>query len=193
MIACCGLLTGDLALTCGPSQTVAAPFHLERGRVGSIELGEPIGAVYERVGRERIRLVARFPEGMFQPVLEITLPGSDVDPALVVEIREAPCPQFSVSAIDVFDRRFRTKEGLGIGSSLRELRVSYQTEIASGEGKTYALTGEVGVGFQLSGTRDDAVVISIRIVADPDLVRRRWCPGRRPELRTDSFLGSMLR
>jgi hypothetical protein len=180
VFACSGLSSVQLAPPTSPLESISAQFELKRGYAGALEVGEPIEDVYQGFGRDRIRLVARFGEGMFTPVLEIALAGSAVVPALVVEIREAPCDRFAVWSIDVHDRRFRTKEGAGIGSSLRELRRSYGVEIVSGEGRTYAWAKEVGISFQLStaAPTDRAVVLSTRVVADPQLVRQQRCPGR---------------
>jgi hypothetical protein len=166
----------------GTVQSVAPGFQLGRGRAGILEIGEPVSDVYLAFARdrERIKLVAQFREGEFTPVLEILVPGSRVAPALVAEIREAPCPIFSIWAIEVRDSRFRTNEGLGIGSSLRELRESYRVDIKSGEGGTYAFAQEIGTSFQLSRSSptDTALVVSVRVVGDPELVRKKRCPDR---------------
>jgi hypothetical protein len=163
-----------------PIQSVSAQFELKRGHAGALEVGEPIEDVYQGFGRDRITLTPRFAEGMFTPVLEIALAGSAVVPALVVDVREVPCARFSVWAIEVYDRRFRTKEGLGIGSSLRDVRRAYSTQIVVGEGHTAAFAREIGISFRIStaAPADDAVVVSVTVVADPQLVRQRRCPGR---------------
>jgi hypothetical protein len=175
-----GLSNLHLAPTTNPFQSGSAQFELGRGHAGALEVGEPIEDVYQGFGRDRIKLVARFAEGMFTPALEIALAGSAVVPALAVDIREAPCARFSVWAIEVYDRRFRTKEGLGIGSSLRDVRRSYSTQILVGEGHTAAFAKEIGISFGISSAApaDNAVVVSVGIVADPQLVRQQRCPGR---------------
>ena len=180
VFACLGLSNLHLAQTASPFQSGSAQFDLGRGHAGALEVGEPIEDVYQGFGRDRIKLVARFAEGMFTPALEIALAGSAVVPALAVDVREVPCARFSVWAIEVYDRRFRTKEGLGIGSSLRDVRRSYGTQIVVGEDKTSALAKEIGISFGISSAApaDNAVVISVNVVADPQLVRQQRCPGR---------------
>ncbi len=190
VLAFWSLVRGELVQTSTTTQSATGQFELNSGHAGILEVGEPVEDVYQAYGRERVRLTAQFPEGMFAPVLEISDPSSDVDPALVVEVREAPCPKFSVWAIDVRDRRFRTKEGVGIGSSLRDLRRSYKIELLSGEGAIYAGAKETGLSFRLSAAApsDSAVVISVRVVPDPERVRQQRCPGRQARERSPWFL-----
>ncbi|HET7217330.1 MAG TPA: hypothetical protein VFJ02_04750, partial [Vicinamibacterales bacterium] len=104
-----------------------AEFLLSAGRAGAFEIGEPVDALYRRVGRERVTLVDLFKEGLFSPALEIRLPGASESPALIADIREWPCGDFSVWGLAVRDSRFRTREGLGVGSTAAELRRAYAT------------------------------------------------------------------
>lgn len=179
-LAFTGWSVAGVRQTTSPLQSVSPEFELTRGHAGALGVGEPIEDVYRGFGRDRIKLVARFAEGTFTPVLEIALAGSAVVPALVADVREVPCDRFSVWAIDVHDRRFRTKEGLGIGSSLRDVRRLYSTQILVGEGHTAAFAKEIGISFAISSASpaDNAVVVSLSVVADPQLVRQQRCPGR---------------
>ena len=68
---------------------VAGPFLLEQGRAGPFEVGMTVGEVYQLAGRDHVRLVATFPEGMFSPVLEIQLAGF-TGPAVTAWITFAP-------------------------------------------------------------------------------------------------------
>lgn len=178
VVACLGSPIVGIAPAGIAVQPTNVAFVIERARAGFLELGEPIEDVYSSMGKERVRLVPEFPEGMFTPRLHIDLPGATVSPAIVAEIREAPCPRFSLWSLDVRDPRFRTREGLGIGSTLREIQRFYKVKIGSAEGRTYTIANETGLSFQLSTmvARDDSAVVSILVVADPVFVRKKRCP-----------------
>jgi hypothetical protein len=57
-------------------QATAANFLLDHGRAGQLELGMTVDAVYERIGKPNVQLVAAFGEGHFSPVLKSGLPGT---------------------------------------------------------------------------------------------------------------------
>lgn len=93
-------------------------FVLSPGRAGVFEVGATVDEIYKLVGRERVSLVDRFREGHFTPAIEIRVPGTSVAPSVVAPIREAPCREFAVWGLTVLDPRFRTPEGLGVGSTV---------------------------------------------------------------------------
>jgi len=153
------LLTATLTLIClsgFPCAVLAQgeDLLLRGNRAGSIELGATVDEIYSIVGRDQVRLVDEFLEGMFSPALAIDLPGATVFPAIVVRIREFPCAQFSVWGISVRDPRFRTPEGLGVGSTIAELREAGQFV-------------------------DDTRTTAVWIWPDPVRIREERCPGRR--------------
>jgi hypothetical protein len=100
-------------------------FELTAGRAGKFEVGMSVDETYWRAGHSRVRLVPSFPEGMFQPLLEIRLPGFGRGPALVADIELGPCLYYVMTGISVYDPRFRTKNGLGVGSTWAEIKHLY--------------------------------------------------------------------
>ena len=64
-------------------------FLLDSGIAGQLESGMPVEDVYRLLGPQNVAIESTFPEGMFQPVLRITLPGSPATPAIIAEI-ESP-------------------------------------------------------------------------------------------------------
>ena len=164
--------------------SIPSSFLLTAGRAGSFELGMTVDQLIAQVGREHVRLVATFPEGMFQPELEVDLPGFPTGPALVAPIREWPCGQFALWSISVHDPRFRTATGLGVGSTLGDLRRHYPgvtvTHIDADGGPSVVIT-ELGLTFGMESVpvyADASRVESVWVFPQPVAVRARKCPDR---------------
>ena len=105
-------------------------FHLAKDRAGAVRIGMSVDELYNEYGHRNTKLVDRFTEGLFNPVIEISINGKK---SLIAEI--APRKDFVIQRISVLDDRFRTKEGIGIGSTLGELRIHYHdVKILAGEG-----------------------------------------------------------
>jgi hypothetical protein len=66
------------------------------GKAGAFELGRSVDEIYQLIGRDHVQLVDLFLEGMFAPALQIRLPEYKTEPSIIAEIREWPCPQFSI-------------------------------------------------------------------------------------------------
>ena len=165
--------------------SIPSSFVLSAGRADSFELGMTVDELIARVGREHVRLVAKFPEGMFQPELEVDLPGFAGGPAFVAPIREWPCGEFAVWGISVHDPRFRTTNGLGPGSTLGDLRKHYPgarvTNIGADGGPSVVMT-ELGLTFKMEYVpeyTDASRVESVWVFPQPVAVRARKCPDRR--------------
>lgn len=120
---------------------------LSPGQAGQLKLGMSIDEVYGRYGRENTRLLDLYPEGMFNPALAIYLnKGRRGQPALVAEIGWKE--NWVVSRLFVYDPRFKTKEGIGVGSSLGDLRKLYPVlGPAWMEGEVNATVEELKMSF----------------------------------------------
>lgn len=117
---------GLLPLATGNAAT-GEDFLLSPGQAGPLKLGMTIDALYGRYGRENTRLLDLYPEGLFDPALAVYLKkGRQGQPALVAEI--AWKDNWVVSRLFVYDRRFKTREGIGAGSTLGELRKAYPVQ-----------------------------------------------------------------
>jgi hypothetical protein len=190
---CAGLVSVFMLMAFGEFTINSAPqtapqntdFVLEYGKAGPFEVGEPVDNIYRLVGRDRVRLVALFGEGMFEPALEIQLPGLDTRPSIIARISERPCSKFSIWGMSVRDQRFRTHEGLGIGSTLGELRKHYKVEVRdfAESDKVNAFAPSMNLSFELDAVltaTDLSKVISVWVTLPPNEVRKRRCPDLGP-------------
>jgi homoserine O-acetyltransferase len=162
-------------MTPGPPPDPA--FLLQPGRAGRFEVGMKVDEVYRIAGRQNVRLVDIFAEGLFTPAIEIAVAGG---PSLVAPVREWPCPGFSLQGITVRDRRFRTKEGIGVGSSVADVRRHSSVKSGHGEGGPVAIADDLGLTFELTDETPSARVKSIWIYAQPERLRAERCPQLPP-------------
>src|SRR4051812_45869339 len=68
-----------------------ASFLVERGHAGVFEIGMTVDEAQAIAGQKNTKLVAKYPEGMFQPELQITLAGFANGPAITAPIGNFPC------------------------------------------------------------------------------------------------------
>ena len=133
------------------------------------------GALYAGL-RRVVPHVADFPESMFQPVLEITLPGARTRPSLRAEIDRFACGEYSVDRITVLDSRLRTQDGLGVGTTERELRRKVSFTISEEEGCHCAIIKPLEVTFQFGGPAASQRVSSVMLWSSPEAVHAKRCP-----------------
>jgi hypothetical protein len=157
-------------------QVGTADFLLGDGRAGPIESGMPVDDVYGLLGSQNVTLVPMFPEGMFQPVLEIRLPDSPVQPSIVADIDRSPCGHFAVTRMSVLDPRFRTKDGLGVGTTEAELRRRFSFTISEEEGCHCAFIESLNLSFSFDAQPVEKVS-SVWVVDDPVAIHAKRCPN----------------
>jgi hypothetical protein len=128
-----------------------------------------IDELYQSVGKENTKLVDKYSEGFFSPAMEIYLEtNNSAKPALIAQVAMKPPSTFVVGSVSVNDPRFKTDVGVGVGSTLGEIRRSYEVDwIAFGEGPLFARVEQMGMSFALDysappkewyATRDPALI-----------------------------------
>jgi hypothetical protein len=140
-----------LALLFGATRIDAQDNHLlEKNRAGQVEIGMTIDELHTRYEPSSTKLVATYVEGMFAPVLELYAKGAAKKgrPPLVIAIDKDR--EWVVGSIQVNDARFRTAKGIGVGSTLGDIRKAYAVKwIDFGEGPLYANVDEISMSFAL--------------------------------------------
>jgi hypothetical protein len=164
----------------GTAAAQSTSFLLVPGRAGTLEIGVPVDTVLREFGPNHVRLVDLQLEGHFSPAVEINLGDSGAVPGLVARISQFPCYEFAVSGISVYDQRFRTREGIGVGSTIGELRRTYDVRLNREEGHS-AIVPSLKMTFAIDGTSfaDSIRVTSVWMWSDPNEVRQRRCPNAR--------------
>jgi hypothetical protein len=122
-------------------------FHLAKNTAGSMALGMAVDKLYSIYGKANIKQVDLESEGQPTPALEIYLRGDKKDkPSLVAAIEGV-----IIGSAIIYNPRFRTDKGIGVGSLLGDLRKHYKVNwIGSGEGIVVARVDELGMSFVLN-------------------------------------------
>jgi len=164
-------------------------FLLAKHRAGAVVIGMTIDDLHAMHKTSSTKLVARYPEGMFTPLLEVYLEGDTNKsiPSLVIGIDKNS--DWIVGNIKVNDARFRTDKGVGVGSTLGAIRKAYAVKwIGFGEGPLCANVEDINMTFELDITNppnewyktrdqrlipDSAKVVSVILYRSPGTTKIR--------------------
>ena len=132
-------------------------FSMGRGYAGSLNVGMRGDEIVALFGKQRVRefdLYTENPEP--ERALEVRLDDVNAPkPSLVVRFRSPePGPtaleEKRVAGVEVHDARFRTADGLGIGSTFREISARHRVKVSYGEGSLGAIVDDLGMTFDFT-------------------------------------------
>ena len=154
-------------------------FLVEPGKAGPLANGMSIDDALAIVGPGRAKLVDLMREGNFSPGVEIRFSPDQKDPSLVATVGWT-CNRFSIYGISVQDSRYRTREGLGVGSTLGELKRYFKLDPPfeeSEDGTLAAITA--GLTFALEHSEqptNNSKVKAVWVYPDEEKLQKRLCP-----------------
>jgi hypothetical protein len=122
-------------------------FTLARGQVGQLKLGMTVDDIIALIGNTRVKRVDLQLEGMPTPALEIRLDGLVAARRRSMTAEIFPPSQNRIWRVTVFDRRFRTADGLGVGSTLGDIRAHHSVKMLLGEGGPVAHVEALQMSF----------------------------------------------
>lgn len=141
-----------------PQSNIADSVGLESGRVGSIRVDEPLDSVMQRATLIGEELRTSIGGGDLERYLQVAI-GNDTVEIVAINGR--------VGAIHVRSPRWRTAEGLGVGTSALELsRYPLRESDFWAEGLFVRLQTHCGVYFVLSKAYVDSVNDDDKITAE---------------------------
>jgi hypothetical protein len=142
---CCALLVCAAA----PAAAQDASLVLTRGRAGIIALGMPQDSIRRLVDRDRLMELTNCTEKGCLPALGLVR-GSE--PAVVAHLTDPRCGISRVAWLEVYDSAYRTREGVGVGTSRILLEQTYRTTISTTD-RNELYASDVGLWFRVSSAR----------------------------------------
>jgi hypothetical protein len=158
-------------------------FILERGRAGQFEIGMTVDELNKIAGRDHVRALTSHRAAESRPALDIRMTGFTTGPALRILLTRI-CAPLGAWWIEVHDPRFRTRNGLGVGSTLGDIRRLYPganvVGIDTDDGAHVAIS-DLGLWFELNPAQaftDGSRVTSVSVSPQTEAVWARRCPDR---------------
>ena len=158
-LACAGVLFA-LSLASARAQRQQPNYTLRLGFAGALRVGMRADEVIALFGKDRVSEVDLKLEGGPSLAFEIRLGDPSSGPSLVAQLVSQagiPVGQREVWRIQVFDERFKTADGLGVGSTFGEIRNRRAVGISRGEeGCFCAFVRDLGTTFRFTSSDFDS-------------------------------------
>ena len=146
--------TGDAAappgasLPSGSTNNIGSSWQITKGQIGPIRVGMPVTEMRKQVPAQLLKEVPITREGKGYKAYEIRQSGADTKAGLLVE--EICEPDCKVWRIQVQNPAYKTKEGLGIGSTLADVKKHYKLSfLGAGETEIVAVSDDAKLTFML--------------------------------------------
>ena len=142
-------------LVCGTAHAQADDWLVTSTRAGKIVLGMTVDDLYKAYGKDYVRLVDLYREGMFDPAVQVfedPTTNTPIAEALITQI----CGQFRLTNIRVLGPKFRTRDGLGVGSTVKEVRKRFPDATESREEGPKLLSKRAQMTFATDGQFTDS-------------------------------------
>lgn len=118
-------------------------------QAGIVKIGDEAEDVYRLFPKERRQLIDLELEGSLSPALALKLAGSTIEHGIIAQLLPRD-NKLIVWRIGVHDPAMKTAKGIGVGSTMKDLRSSYEIEgIYSGEGGIVAYVESLSASFEL--------------------------------------------
>ncbi|MEJ5166784.1 MAG: hypothetical protein WHV67_07130 [Thermoanaerobaculia bacterium] len=141
------------------SGEIKRDYLLSNKKAGNIEIGMEVDSLLKILDKNLIKLVNLNLEGFFSPAFEIY--DREKKLSLVLEIDKFE-GKWIVSRITVYDKNYKTKEGISLGSSLSDLKGNYKIDhIDTVEGYFYAIVEQLGMSFKFKPEEKEIISIII--------------------------------
>jgi hypothetical protein len=122
---------------------------IEQHRVGPVVLGAAAQKIYEAFPADRRELVDLGYEGMLSPALRLRFVGANQRDGVIAELVAGP-KGLTVWRVEIRDPAFKTVKGIGVGSTVGQLRAAYRLDsVLSGEGNVVIRVEELYASFVL--------------------------------------------
>ncbi len=131
------------------AQNQESPFRIDTYRAGPVILGMNAYDLYETFSMDDRQLIDLQLEGTLSPALALIIRDEKKQGEIIAEFG-AHDDQLVVSRISISDSVFRTDKGIGVGSTIGELRAAYELNwVDSAEGGVYVRVDELSASFAL--------------------------------------------
>jgi len=156
------------------SKTEPPDFTLAPGKAGAIMVGMAVDQIYAHFDQTQTRLVDRQYESKFTPAIALH-PNPDAPQAsLIALIHHSTDSGWTLGNITVSDPRYKTAQGIGVGSVLEQLRVHYTVTTINSKTKDARLSIGIetsGIHFVLNTQLTDLENVTLeQLQADPSLL-----------------------
>ncbi len=145
---------GDASSSPAPTQTLGTgessgtDWQISKSQIGPIQIGMAVNAMRKRVPAEFLKEVPITREGRGYRAYEIRQTPTDQKAGLLIE--ETCEPACQVWRVHVQNPAYKTKEGLGVGSTLGDVKKHYKLNyLGAGETEIVAVSDDAKLTFML--------------------------------------------